>query len=275
MDARGITRTLGGKWQRRFGLCRCPAHADRTPSLKVTDDPRKSDGIDVHCFAGCRWEDVKGKLIRRGLLPQFAPGSVQPSITAQKIKIAATEDCAKKGELAQKIWTVSTPLPGTPGEKYLTETRGLDLHPFGDLSHALRWHEGFDAIVGLMTDPLGNEPCGIHRTFLNPDGSKRERKMLGRQGVIRLSPDDEVTLGLGIAEGIEDGLAVLLSGWAPIWTATSAGTIERFPVLPGIEHLTIFADDDETGMKAAKSCLQRWIAAGTEADIAIPKSLAP
>ena len=38
--------------------------------------------------------------------------------------------------------------------------------------------------------------------------------MLGSQGVVRLSIDEDVTLGLGICEGIEDGLAVLQLGWA-------------------------------------------------------------
>ena len=35
--------------------------------------------------------------------------------------------------------------------------------------------------------------------------------MLGHAGIIRLSPDDEVELGLGICEGIETGLHHLLA----------------------------------------------------------------
>ena len=66
MDARAITKALGGKWQGRFGLCCCPVHADRTPSLKVRDDARKNDGIDVHCFAGCDWKDIKSEFARHG-----------------------------------------------------------------------------------------------------------------------------------------------------------------------------------------------------------------
>ena len=143
----------------------------------------------------------------------------------------------------------------------------------GDLSKALCWHEGIGAVVALMTNAVTNEPTGIHRTFLNPDGSKRERKMLGRQGVIRLSSDEEVTLGLGLTEGVEDGLAVLLSGWAPVWCATSSGAIERFPTLGGVEALTVFADDDPPGMKAAHACVTRWNDAGREARISGLKDL--
>ena len=83
--------------------------------------------------------------------------------------------------------------------------------------------------VALMTNPNAAEPCGVHRTFLNADGTKRDRKMWGKQGVVCLSPNDTVTARLGVTEGIEDGMAVLLSGWGPVWAATSAGAIERFP----------------------------------------------
>ena len=60
--------------------------------------------------------------------------------------------------------------------------------------------------------------------------SDRE-KCLVKAGVIRLTPNEEVTHGLGISEGIEDGLSVLLSGWSPVWAAASAGGIKTFPVL--------------------------------------------
>src|SRR6185503_2087409 len=111
-----------------------------------------------------------------------------------------------------------------------------------------------------------NKPTGIHRTFLKPDGKKIERKMLGRQGVVRITPDEDVTLGLGIAEGVEDALAIALE-WGPAWAATSAGAIERFPVLSGIDCITIFADADAAGSKAARVCADRWVAAGREARI--------
>jgi hypothetical protein len=154
------------------------------------------------------------------------------------------------------------------GWRYFVEQRGLDLARLDKLDHALRWHRGIGAVVALMTDPKTNKPTGIHRTFLNPDNTKRDpRKMLGKVGVIRLSPDEDVLEGLGIAEGIEDALAVLLSGWAPMWVATSAGAIKNFPVLPGIEALTIFADGDVVGLEAAQACAERWAGAGCEVRI--------
>jgi hypothetical protein len=182
-------------------------------------------------------------------------------------------DTEQRVELALKIWKASKPLPGTLGWKYLTERRGLHVGVLGELSHALRWHEGFSAVVALMTNPQSNEPRGVHRTFLNTDGTKRERKMLGRQGVVRLSPDEDVTQGLGIAEGIETALGVLTTGWEPMWAATNSGAIERFPPLAGIEALTIFADVDAPGMVAAEACARNWCGAGREVRIAHPKDV--
>ena len=37
----------------------------------------------------------------------------------------------------------------------------------------------------------------------------------------------------------------VLAGWAPVWATGSKGSIEKCPVLAGIECLTIFADNDK------------------------------
>jgi putative DNA primase/helicase len=256
MDARAITKALGGKWAGRYGLAHCPVHADSTPSLKISDSTHR--GIDVHCFAGCDWRDVKNELRRQGLL--------NGSFSAQGLPRAIPpEDEHKNIAPALSLWRESVPLPGTLGETYFIEHRGLKI---GDLNleHAIRYHRVHRMVVALMTDAISNEPFGIHRTFLDANGKKRERKMLGRQGVVRITPDEDVTYGLGIAEGVEDALAIALE-WGPAWAATSAGAIERFPVLSGIDHLTIFADADSAGTRAARVCADRWIAAGQEAQI--------
>ncbi len=47
----GVKETGPGKY-----LSRCPAHADRSPSLAIKDG---DDGrVLIHCFAGCETEDV-------------------------------------------------------------------------------------------------------------------------------------------------------------------------------------------------------------------------
>jgi putative DNA primase/helicase len=269
MDARIITKALGGRWCGTYGIARCPAHDDREPSLSIRNGEQE---LIVNCFAGCSWQDVKAKLRRQGLLDVEDRRRDDLDHRPERQQPAADDDDEKQRiKRAGRIWRQSVSLKNTLGLRYFTERRGLHIGALDDLSHALRWHQDLNAVVALMTDAVTGEPTGVHRTFLNNDGTKRERKMLGKQGVIRLSQDSEVTLGLGISEGVEDGLRILLSGWRPVWAATSAGGIERFPVLSGIECLTIFADDGKPGMDAAKACVDRWKERGIEAQISYPK----
>jgi hypothetical protein len=62
--ARAIVESLKGTWRQGRGMCCCPAHDDRTPSLSVTLG-RKA--ILFHCFAGCSNEDVIAALDRQGV----------------------------------------------------------------------------------------------------------------------------------------------------------------------------------------------------------------
>ena len=245
----------------------------RKPSLKISDREHRADGVDVHCFAGCNWKDVKAALIGLELLAPLGAVdlTVRPPQPAQQ---KPDKEQAKRIDYALSLWDISKPLRvgtrETLGWRYFKYTRKLPLDQLGDLSHALRWHDYGSAVMALMTDAVTGSPCGIHRTIVKADGSNRERKMLGRQGVVRLVPDEDVTAGLGVTEGIEDGIAVMLSGWAPVWAATSAGAIERFPVMSGIEHLTIFADADEAGIRSADVCATRWRSAGRQVEVKTP-----
>jgi hypothetical protein len=181
-------------------------------------------------------------------------------------------------ELAAAIWRESVDPRGTIVEAYLA-SRGLSLTAelAGDV---LRFHrrcpfgpgERHPCLVALMRGAQTNDPCGIHRTALDGHGRKIGRKMLGQAegGAIKLSNNADVTLGLGIAEGIETALSVLQAGWAPVWAVGDAGRVARFPILGGIEGLTIFADADTAGMKAARDCAGRWVTAGREVFIQRP-----
>lgn len=206
----------------------------------------------------------------RNTLP--APESLlRPPDTRRKLP--ATIDAARR------IWRECVPAEGTLTETYLA-ARGLQLEP----GAPLRFHpacprgdaERLPAMVALMSDPATGVPCGLHRTFLEPDGRDRlrdqkGRAMLGSAGVVRLVPDAEVTASLGLAEGIETSLAVMQGfGWRPVWAATSAGAIARFPVLLGLEVLVVFADADRIGLAAARSCIARWRKAGREARLMAP-----
>lgn len=203
---------------------------------------------------------------------RWTGGAVAPAAAAP-----APPPAPDTAALARALWREAVPAAGTVVEAYL---RGRGLHLPGDAP--IRFHgrcprgrERLPAMLALMSDARSAEPCGVHRTFLAPDGGGKApgqaKMMAGRAGVIRLVPDEEVTLGLGIAEGIETSLAVMQRlDWRPVWAASSAGAIARFPVLPGIEALTIFADEDGAGIAAAQECARRWREAGAEARVMAP-----
>jgi putative DNA primase/helicase len=184
------------------------------------------------------------------------------------------------------LWEQCNPiLPGTPAAKYL-DWRCCVIPP-GDL----RWHADLPdklsgyrgpALVGLVTDPLSCEPINLHRTWLAPDGrgkapiDKPRRLLRGHRsnGVIRLWPDSEVTMGIAIGEGIETCLAAALDGLTPVWATISAHNLAQFPVLPGIEGITILCDHDlpnpktgrRAGIDAALALIDRYTEAGFDAD---------
>jgi len=124
---------------------------------------------------------------------------------------------------------------------------------------------------------VSREPLTLHRTWICANGDKAAcdppRMLLGNHrkagGVIRLWPDDAVTTGLGIAEGIETALS-LAHGFTPVWACIDAGNLAAFPVLEGIESLVIAADHDEAGISAANACATRWTDAGREVRIVMP-----
>ena len=116
----------------------------------------------------------------------------------------------------------------------------------------------------------------IHRTFLDGEGRKLDRKMLGRAkcAAIKLDADESVTLGLHIGEGLETCLAARLAGFRPVWALGSASAIAAFPVLTGIEAITVLGEVNDGGAnhRAAQACAARWIEAGREAFIVAPLS---
>jgi putative DNA primase/helicase len=186
-------------------------------------------------------------------------------------KPSATNTRDRDTARARVIWDQATPALGSPVEAYLKgrdlelveEVGGLRFHPHCPMPDGPTSH----AMTAAMTDAVSGSLRGIHRTRLSDKG----KFMLGpsKGAVVRLSPDEEVTDGLHICEGIETGLALLAMGLRPLWCCLSAGGIAGLPVLGGVEALTIFADNDAsgTGERVASSCAQRWQDAGREVRI--------
>lgn len=77
-------------------------------------------------------------------------------------------------------------------------------------------------------------------------------------------------MGLVLCEGVETGVAINHAQMRPIWACGGAGTLATFPVLGGIEALTICADADKPGQRAAETLAERWRAAGRDVNIVPP-----
>jgi putative DNA primase/helicase len=163
------------------------------------------------------------------------------------------------------------------------------------LRHGLVWFikGNYAAAIGATMVQLGNgriwraarnivtnEPQAIHRTALMPDGAavkrngKTFRMSLGPTsgGAIKLDPDEDVTRGLCLGEGVETCLSGRQMGLRPVWSAVNTGGVKNFAIVPGIEGLHIFAENDAEGQSAevVEACARRWYEAGRAVIIVEP-----
>jgi len=272
---REIARTLEGKASGRNVYCPGPGHSRQDRSLSVLLDPQAPDGFIVHSFAGddplaCR-DHVRELL---GLKNWRGPRSTETRARGRP----ATHDGpteAQRIASALDIWRATVPIPGTLAERYLA-SRGLRLE--SDLAHVLGFHPRLryaessylPGMVALMCDVRTGEPCGAHRTFLDADGRKVDRRMLGRAAGAAIMIDDDVTGGLHVGEGVETCLAARQLGYRPTWAMGASGFIRDLAVLPGIEALTVLGEADDASEGAARVVCERYAAAGAEAWICQP-----
>jgi len=167
------------------------------------------------------------------------------------------------------------PIAGTIAAVYLAN-RGIHDPDAGIDGEVLRFHPScpYDrgvrqpCMIALLRDIHSNQASAIQRTALTPNGEKIGRRTLGPKSrcAIKLSADADVADHLTIGEGCETVLAGMLLGYRPAWAVGDAGELAAFPILPGIESITVLVDHDknETGQRAALECSRRWTSAGRE-----------
>lgn len=182
----------------------------------------------------------------------------------------------------RRLLTQCQPATGTLIETPYFPGRGLTLPVDSPLMfHPARYHwptqTKHPAMIAPIVNILTDEVQAVHQTFLKIDGASKAEIIKPRLyqgpkggGVVKLTPDEDVIWGLAIGEGIETSLVGLLAGY-PTWACLDADNLAKFPVLPGIECLTILADNDQRGLEAANTCAVRWARAGREARVALPQ----
>lgn len=252
--AADLVKKLGGVWREEGSMCRCPAHTDRSPSLSIRVG---HSSLLFKCFAGCDTVDVLRAVRRLGFVKN---GEQQRS----QLPLAAALSGQATADRARELWAESRPLMGTPAEQYL-RNRGLE-PPFPDLRYHSRTPLGAGRLVTFrpaMIAAVRNTSgiIAVQRTFLDADAPDKARdlaeprRMLGRpgRGAVRLAPASSI---LGLAEGIETGLAAMRLHDAPVWALLGnerAGTVE----LPDtVEHLILLMDNGTAGRRAARKAIE-------------------
>lgn len=257
LDALGrqIVEQLGGRWQPRGAMCRCPAHDDRTPSLSVRPGERQ---LLFHCFAGCDTSEVIRTLRDLGVLDRDAEsaptrGLDRPGGTDQGNRSAAA-----------RLWNEARSIQGSPAERYLLN-RGLPVTSASFRYHAQTpYGRGPDAIfrpalIAAVRDDSGL--VAVHRTFVDPPTGtlaelpipKRALGALG-SGAVRLAPACDGILGL--AEGIESALAATILTGVPCWATLGNERFARVALPPSVTTLVLFLDNDAGGRRAERLARQ-------------------
>lgn len=258
--ARQIVDSFGGRWSGRQGMCCCPAHDDRTPSLSVG---LTSNAILLHCFAGCTSDEVLEGLKRYGIQPRdLFDGKGGPIASVAKPFGPDANAC--------RLWREAVPLAGTLGERYLakrsiplrsSELRFLERTPLGRKPDV----RFLPALIAAVRMDIGI--VAIHRTFLDPvTASKADffkpKRALGQLGAGAVRLSEPLNGRLGLAEGTESSLSAQALFGIPCWATLGN---ERFGVVSipeSVTELHLFVDNDKGGDLALKRGMEAYECAG-------------
>ena len=251
----------------------CPFHTDPNPSCSIYPDHFFCHGCGEH---GNRLD----WLIRaEGMTHAEAMLAIHDWTAPARRPSQNGGDPDDRYAFAMGLWTGARDLRGTIGERYLAETRGIDVSklPAG-VHESLRFHPNcvfgpgtrLPCLLALMRDPQTDAPLGLQRialTVTNGHVRKLDRKMLGPSGVVKLWPaTDRLVIGEGLETVLAAATRIRFEGapLTPAWAALSDGNMAKLPVLTGVSSLILLVDNDgnQAGQHAAEHAQRRWEAAG-------------
>jgi putative DNA primase/helicase len=261
-DLRAIARALGGEVVGGQVLAPGPGgHSRKDRSLSVRLSSTAPDGFLAFSHAGDDWRACRDHVkARLGLSLENAPP--RPAEARRPPPQLEDEGREKKIADALSLWAASVDPRGTIVQRYLN-SRALDIGE--DIAGTvLRWHPRTVAMLALFRNVHTDAPQAVSRTFLDREGRKIERKFLGpvRGAAIKLDEDANVLGGLHIGEGVETCMAARQLGLRPTWALGSKGGIAKFPVLGGVECVTLLAEPDAA--TEVETCAAHWHAVGRE-----------
>jgi len=252
-----VTR-LGGVWRPGGGMCCCPAHDDRRPSLSVRVGDRS---LLFKCFAGCTGVEIL-RAIRR--LRFDVP------ISATACSVPASDRDIAMAERARSLWEEAQPIEDTPAAVYLAGrgilnlSRALRFQPRTPLGQgrAVRFRPALIAAIQERSSVVA-----VQRIFLDPHHPRLATDMskpklaLGRplSGSVRLYSAGNC---LGIAEGVEtaESAAALLG--IPVWATLGSERFARIAIPDFVERLILLPDNDRAGRLADQQARIAYARAG-------------
>ena len=250
-------------------IARCPAHADKTPSLSVSKG--EGDRILFHCHAGC---DVEAIVESMGLMMSdlHPTGGERPL----SISFNNSNQASKKPALSDPITTaviekLHHQLDGQQRDYLRTERMLTD-------EVIDRYRLGFEerGSSRRLTIPIADEESIYRdiRCWLPPEARQaNDSKMMhwkSGYGAARLFPLDQLqSAELILCEGELDALALISHGIAAITATCGASTWPD--ALSGAfagKSVTILLDNDEAGQKGALKRAESLSAHGVKVRIA-------
>lgn len=270
MNADEIVRRLHGRWSGDQALAHCPVEGhgkrrgDLSPSLSIAIG--EGGRVLIHCFAGCRVEDIFAALRSTDF----------SSRTRTDPRDIVGPGPRYSASAASALWANARAVKGTAGEAYL-RSRGLPsesdaLRFLPATRHPNHYGTGLTALLAAVRGP-DNLVSAVQRTFLTKDGVKASidpvRMTLGGlgRGAVRLTPADTT---LGLAEGIETALSATELFKVPVWAACGA-RLARIELPPGVRRVLLFADYDAPGAVAAEAARKRFVGEGRAVDVLRPQ----
>ncbi len=264
-----LVHKLGGTWRGDNGMCLCPAHADRNPSLSVRLGDR---ALLFTCFAGCDRRDIIRAIVqfdRRAMASLEAPAPIA--------RQSASVDAWLR-QRARELWEKSRPIAGTQAAAYLARRSLVSLPSVLRFCGATPLGQGKDlryrpAMIAAVQD--GSGLLGVQRTFLEWGQPRRardlgnSRRMLGRPygGAVMLAEAGPV---LGLAEGTETAMSAMAILGLPVWATLGARRLCAIALPSIVERIVLLPDHDAAGQVGAAKAVDAYARLGLRVDVLWP-----
>ncbi len=239
-----LVARLGGKWSGNTAMCRCPSHADRTPSLSIRQGDR---GILVTCHAGCDPVDVLRALRRIDNLPS----------------ISQTVEAGRQGQKPSTylaIWQAGRHIEGTLAERYVRQVRNI-WAPLEDLRYHPRCPRGqgrlvqFEPALLIAMRKAGNIGA-IQRIFLDPSSARYTDKLVLGCAIGAAWTNGPPGKTIGLCEGFETAAAYTSLTGIQAWATMGAKRFHQVAIPAHVGRVILLADNDPEGRRAAsKACV--------------------